>query len=242
MNPRSAFQRARSLYTVEYARVYREHDEILRDDPVVVRLGGLLRETCRGLARERLVVLDLGCGTGRYFGWLEGVEALVGVDAAPAMLAQARQRLVEHPDARTRVHLIEGDLLAVDFREAVFHLVYSIGVLAEHAPLTVWLIQRIHRWLRPGGKFLFTAVHPLSPSIRSSLARRVAGGVVPYTFGAARTWLTRRLCAGGLYADEAFLRESLARAGFQVEQIGRFSFGERWQCLCVARKAAEHRA
>ncbi len=47
--------------------------------------------------------LDVGCGTGHFTRWLAGrLPRVVGLDRAPAMLAEARRR---HP----RLPLIEGD-------------------------------------------------------------------------------------------------------------------------------------
>ena len=81
-------------------------------------------------------MLDLGCGTGRYFWGLRQVKTLTGLDASAAMLDEARHPI--HADrvaAGSAITLVEGDVMTHEFAPASFDLVYSIGVLAEHVPL-----------------------------------------------------------------------------------------------------------
>ena len=70
------------------------------------RLAGDLDIYLR-LAPERGTVLELGVGTGRLaFALAEQGLSVVGVDIAPAMLAQAAARQAEvHPEVARRVEL-----------------------------------------------------------------------------------------------------------------------------------------
>src|SRR5213075_1721927 len=110
-------------------------------------------------------VLDLGCGTGRYFSALTNVRSIVGIDASSAMLSEARRPMHEDRVPTNDVALVDGDFLTYEFGADRFDFVYSVGVLAEHTPLDASLVGRVARWLRPGGRFAFTTVHPESPSI-----------------------------------------------------------------------------
>ena len=91
-------------------------------------------------------VLDAGCGSGRVTAML--LERLphgrvIAVDAAPSMVARARQALGDRADVR-EVGLTDLELDAeVDavFSNAVFHWV------ADHDAL----FERLHAALRPGG-------------------------------------------------------------------------------------------
>jgi len=184
---------------------------------------------------ENLTAVDLGCGTGRYFWALRNVRALFGVDASSAMLEQAK-----HPHRADRVRvdrimLIEADLLHCAFAVARVDLVYAIGVLAEHVPLTDRLVADVARWLRPGGRFAFTTVRPDSPSVPKTLARRVAGWMAPLAPGGAGRAIRRRLLSGGYYADEASVRELLARF-FAIESIEPFTSEAHLHCRVVARR------
>ena len=161
-------------------------------------------------------MLDLGCGTGRYFQALRHVRRLVGVDVSRPMLEHAR-RPIGAP--RIAAELIEGDFLTCDVGAEPFDLVYSIGVLAEHSPFDAAVAARVSRWLSPGGRFAFTAVDPLSFSVPRTLRRRIAERLLPFSSGGLRRALRARLMRDGLYADEERLRDVLAAAGFTVESL-----------------------
>ena len=94
-------------------------------------------------------VLDAGCGSGRVTRLL--AERLpdgrvIGVDAAPSMIEEARSNLAEFGD---RVELRVGDLLELElaepvdaaFSNATFHWIDDHSLL----------FRRLHAALRPGG-------------------------------------------------------------------------------------------
>jgi trans-aconitate 2-methyltransferase len=93
------------------------------------------------------VVVDAGCGTGRVTRLL--LERLprgqvIGVDASPSMIEQARKNL------DSSVELIASDLLDFDPREPV-DLVFSTATfhwIRDHD----LLFRAIRGWLRPGGR------------------------------------------------------------------------------------------
>jgi hypothetical protein len=115
--------------------------------------------------------------------------------------------------------------------------VYSIGVLAEHVPLDASVIDRVHSWLKPGGRFAFTTVHPASPSIARTWPRSVASAVVE-AFPAALTGaLHRRVVGGGSYADERWITEVLGDR-FRIETLERFTSDVHLHGRCVAQKAS----
>jgi SAM-dependent methyltransferase len=229
--------RAVRLYDDAYARRYREVDDTIRHGDVVEAFGRWLADLCRQCG-PAIDVLDLGCGTGRYFWALEQARTLVGIDASRAMLGQARRPVDEAAIRIGSIELVEADFLMHDFAAGRFDLVYSIGVLAEHVPLTVELCARVRRWLKLGGRFGFTTVHPLSPSVPRTLARRLGEIALHSAPGPMRAWLRGRLVAGGMYADEQYVRDVMARSGLVVESIQRFTSEVHLHCLVVARAAA----
>lgn len=109
-------------------------------------------------------VLDAGCGPGHYSEWLVERDAeVVGVDASPEMVKQAKKRLGDAAEIR-RADLREP----LDFADDEFDLVMS--------PLTLHYIedwQRLFaefaRVLRPGGTFACSVHHPLADYIRFDL-------------------------------------------------------------------------
>ncbi|HEV8346886.1 MAG TPA: class I SAM-dependent methyltransferase [Vicinamibacterales bacterium] len=227
-------RRASTLYQREYAQQYRAHDEALGGVAAFVFLSewiGRVAASCP----PRFSALDLGCGTGRYFWAIQGAAAIVGIDASAAMLEQARQPLDANRISATSIQLIEGDLLTYPFEARSFDLVYAIGVLAEHSPLDGRVVSNVARWLKPGGGFAFTTVHPDSPSIPRTVGRTLGHWMAPLTGGALRRSLRRALLSGGLYADEMRVRELLTPS-FDIESLSTFESEAHLHCVCVARK------
>jgi SAM-dependent methyltransferase len=229
--------RAAALYTDAYAERYRAHDEALDARQSIARLGEWLQGVC-GRFNRPIDAIDLGCGTGRYFHKLVGVQRLIGIDASRAMLERARQPAGEPAIVPGSLTLIEGDFLQHDFEPSRFDLVYSIGVLAEHTPLDDSLALRVHRWLAPGGRFAFTTVHPSSFSVPHTFKRRAGELLTAMSIGSLRRALRARLMSDGIYADEERVRDVLVAAGFVVESIESLQSDVHLHVLAVAVKPA----
>ena len=228
--------RAAALYDQAYARRYRDRDNELEGAGTNQALIDWLGGVCDRF-NQPIDALDLGCGTGRYFWGLRNVKTLTGLDASAPMLEEARRPIHGDRLAALPVSLIHGDVMTHAFPAGSFDLVYSIGVLAEHVPLTSGFVDRVHSWLRPNGRFAFTTVHPASPSVPRTLQRRVASSAVdllPETMTAA---LHHRLMGGGMYADERWIARVLT-GRFAIETIERFASDVHLHGRVVARRAA----
>jgi SAM-dependent methyltransferase len=230
-------RRAAELYQPEYAARYRLADEEIRDGELVQTFGRWLRRLSESFRRD-ISVLDLGCGTGRYFWALRNVRELVGIDVSAPMLERARTPVNGAEVTAARITLVHGDFLTEVFDAGRFDVVYAIGVLAEHSPLDDRIVQRVAQWLAPGGMFAFTAVHPRSFSIPRTWKRRLGERLLPLSAGRWRAALRSRLLSGGLYADEDRLRELLPRHGLAIESIEPHHSDIHLHLMCVARKAA----
>ena len=227
-------RKAADLYAADYARRYRQHDEELTHVEAYRAFCGWLGEICRRFTQP-IDALDLGCGTGRYFAALQNVNALTGLDASGAMLAEAAHPVdASHITAKT-IRLVEGDVLTQEFPPDSFDLVYSIGVLAEHTPFDDRIVANVAGWLRRGGRFAFTTVHPESSSIPRTAGRTIGRALLPLAPPPLRGWLRNRLTAGGQYADEQLIRERLD-SRFAVESMSRLESEAHLHCLCVAVK------
>lgn len=139
------------------ANKYRLDDEIEAQSENHHRLGGNLRRICRSFPHP-VRVLELGCGTGRYFHWLDNTALLVGTDLSPEMLRHA-----EHPvhaaDLTAReIRLVHGNLYEISFEQGSFDFIYSLGVFGYGAAMTSDLCVKIARWLAPGGRLYFDAL------------------------------------------------------------------------------------
>jgi SAM-dependent methyltransferase len=228
--------KASALYDPAYARRYRAHDDEFESSEPCRRFADWLRQVCLSFALP-IDVLDLGCGTGRYFWALSGVRELVGIDASSAMLAEAKNPYNADRITAGSIVLVEGDLFAHDFAPARFDLIYSIGVLAEHVPFDAVAVAHVSRWLKPNGRFAFTTVHPESPSIPLTLKRRIGRSLATIAPATLQQRIQRRLLSGGLYADEARIEQLLADA-FAIESLRRFESEAHQHCWCVARRSA----
>lgn len=220
------------LYDADYARRYRRRDEELEAVDSYHALIGWIGEVCDRFDRP-IDVLDLGCGTGRYFWGLRHVKSITGLDASAPMLAEAATPTHAGQIRTADITLVHGDVAQHDFAVGSFDLVYSIGVLAEHVALTSALAKRVARWLRPGGRFAFTTIDPASPDVPKTLQRRIATALLPVA-GPAGAALHARLMAGGLYGDERWIRRTLDGL-FDIELLDRFQTDVHLHGRCVGR-------
>jgi SAM-dependent methyltransferase len=96
------------------------------------------------------LVLDAGCGMGRYLriAALGPSRAIVGMDLSRAVEA-ARELTAGLP----RVSLVRGDLLRLPFATESFDIIYSLGVL-DHTPDPRGAFLGLARLLRPGGRIV----------------------------------------------------------------------------------------
>ena len=227
--------RAAALYGQEYARKYRSMDDELRGGPLVAKFGGWIRELCEGFGRP-ITVLDLGCGTGRYFWAVRNATELVGIDVSEAMLAEARRPVDAGRLEVARVTLVHGDFLTHGLGQSRFDLVYSIGVLGEHTPFDARIARRVQHALVPGGVFAFTAVHMSSFSIPRTAKRKLGERFIRVAPAPLRATFRNRLLAGGLYVDAQYVRDVLKQTGFAVESIDYHESDVHLHCLCVGRK------
>jgi ubiquinone/menaquinone biosynthesis C-methylase UbiE len=104
-----------------------------------------------------LRVVDLGCGFGWFCRWAceAGAAEVLGLDVSENMLAQARDTTGD-----PAISYRQADLETVELPSTSFDLAYSALTLhyIEHLAR---LFTVVHRALVPGGRFVFSAEHPL---------------------------------------------------------------------------------
>ena len=141
------------------------------DDPVFFEKYGQMDRSKLGLAgagewealRELMPefqgkrVLDLGCGYGWHCAYAAEHRAasVLGIDLSERMLEVARQQhsgpVIEYRRCAIEDIDVPDGSLDVVFSSLAFHYVQDFDVVMD----------RVWRWLVPGGRFLFSVEHPI---------------------------------------------------------------------------------
>ncbi len=134
---------AGEAYVASFGRQWNRYD-VARDEEdeavFAVKTGVAARELAGQL------VLDAGCGGGRYARLLGRAGArVVGVDLSSAV-EKAKALCDDLPD----VAIVQGDLTELPLAEAVFDLAFSIGVL-HHGPEPRKAFAEVAKRVKPGG-------------------------------------------------------------------------------------------
>jgi cyclopropane fatty-acyl-phospholipid synthase-like methyltransferase len=132
-----------------YDRVADSYERLEQDGaewPRLRRLRELLLQV-----PEHGAVLDLGCGNGLpALREIARRHVATGVDVSAVQAERARRNV---PDAV----VVHADMAELGFSEGSFDAVVSFYAV-EHVPRErhAELFRRVHMWLKPGGRFLFT--------------------------------------------------------------------------------------
>jgi len=139
--------RTRDSFGYEWTRLYPEHGHTTQEWQAE---RDIFLEYTRSLPSEYRgkLVLDAGCGNGRYAKLANDWGArVVCVDISSAVeIAQA------NVGSRPDVAVVQGDLFKLPFKTSLFDIVYSIGVL-HHTPDAKGAFHAIQPLVKPGGFF-----------------------------------------------------------------------------------------
>jgi len=164
-------------------------------------------------ARPGEVVLDLGCGSGRFSVWnLDSGAHVVGIDTGAFFAVEAR----------AGVDLLVGDLRRLPFADASIDKAYTIDVLEHFSPEGLLeTLREVERVLVPGGS-LFVYTHLRQRARLAPLLQAI-------------TWVSTALERMGLtdltierlrktdhlnpLGDRAHLSEVAAATGFRISRF-----------------------
>jgi len=198
-------------YSGEVAADYRKAD--LRDHISDRMWAGMISEIASSFS-HRIAVLDLGCGTGRYFHSVNNAERYVGVDISPGMLELAKKPVRK---SVVPVRLVRGELYSIQFKPKSFDLIFSIGVLGDHIPFTVQFCNRVCSMLKPRGKVFFSVMDARTQHSEGGVKRKIALAAYPFLPQTLKDWIDAHI--GNFMRTEEEVREILTTSAFQSYRI-----------------------
>jgi SAM-dependent methyltransferase len=125
---------------LKHDRTQLDNENSRRSEQDFIRKTGLTRSDLAGK-----LVLDVGCGMGRYAEVASRWGAqVVGIDLSQAVEAAARNL------AERDVTIFQADVFSLPFAPESFDYIYSMGVL-HHTPSCENAFKTLPRFLKPGG-------------------------------------------------------------------------------------------
>lgn len=167
--------RTRDSFGYEWTELYPQHGQTEQERVVERRVFLDYTRTLPSDFKGKLV-LDAGCGNGRYARFVsEWGARVVAVDISSAVDVAAT-----NVGGRDNVDVIQADLFRLPFREGVFDMAYSVGVL-HHTPDAAGAFKSVAKTVRPGGS-LSIFVHARGNGVlyRSNLFLRGFTAKAPY--------------------------------------------------------------
>src|SRR5262249_39691268 len=139
--------RTRDSFGYEWTRLYPQHGQTDAERQAERDIFLEYTRTVPSEFRGRLV-LDAGCGNGRYAKLANDWGARVVAIDISAAGAAASKTLADRRD----VAVVQADFFKLPFRDAIFDIVYSVGVL-HHTPDARGAFRQLQGLVKPGGFF-----------------------------------------------------------------------------------------
>ncbi|MDR3202935.1 MAG: class I SAM-dependent methyltransferase [Bifidobacteriaceae bacterium] len=139
---------------------YAEHGEFLGDAELTWCPEGL-RESDAGLLGDiaGARVLEVGCGAAQGSRWVAARGGnVIGLDISSGMLREGRRL---NAASGIGAPLAQGDARALPFPDAVFDVAFSAFGALPFLPELAPAHAEVARVLRPGGRWVFSVVHPM---------------------------------------------------------------------------------
>ncbi len=223
-----------AVYNADMSLNYRRYDEQFIHTPAYTHIAGKISALTSAFQRP-ISILDIGCGTGRYFHALHNARSIMGIDVSPEMLREARTPFGAERLANIRVELVSGNFYDHEFGGRKFDFIYSIGVLGEHTVFDSHVAGKMFELLREGGVCFFSVVD-IEP--RKNAKRRLAEVAYPFLPRPVKAVLDKRWETCYMTLEQ--LTEIMNKQNFRNFEIERYiSEDPLWEGVhleCIARK------
>ena len=103
-------------------------------------------------------VLDVGCGTGLFFGFASAAEMVVGIDLSSKLLQKAQAQAKKSP----RVFVLQADADHLPFAEGFFEAVFAFTVL-QNMPRPRVTLEELKRVAKQDGRVVVTGLKKAFP-------------------------------------------------------------------------------
>jgi ubiquinone/menaquinone biosynthesis C-methylase UbiE len=222
------------------AEDYRNHDDVDVTGEDHRLFSSILAGICESFGKP-ISVLDIGCGTGRYFHCLRNVDRLVGMDVSDEMLMRARHPVLEHEVTARDIELLAANFYNHEFAPGSFDFIYSLGVFGNGCPVTPAVLQKFISWLRPGGCFYFDIMDAANLPLTIRFRKWLRASIYQFLSPALQSAWDRRVGWPPMFMmSRSEIQRRLAAAGFEKIRIERrfckLTTGDGWKFHCSARK------
>lgn len=224
---RTLRKHALSIYTPPHAESYRLSDENYFNTAKDTGKFPFVRDAARSFTNP--TILDVGCGTGRYFHCFNNAERIVAFDLSYPMLLQARNPIV---GVEAPLMLLNGSIDEMEFKQGSFDLVFCMGVFGCSLPIDRSILFRVAQWLKPEGVFCFDAIERFLEPSHGTWRSRLAEKIQPYLLGPLKAYVEAKLMGFTISRENL---ETLVSEEFENVEIREMAGRGRMDFLCLAR-------
>ncbi len=173
-------------------------------DFVTVRSGQAILDLCTGTC---LVAIPVAKTVGQQ-------GSVIGVDMSSGMLAQAQAKI--KAEGIQNLELIEADVESIDFNNEQFDIIFCSSALVYISDISA-LLNKCHRWLKPGGCLAFTSSNKGShlSEIRVKVCKELFDIDLPHII--RPLWTTEKCTQ--LLQDSGFRDIEIEKHLFRTEKI-----------------------
>lgn len=160
LDPTTSLHASRQWWDASAAEYQAEHGAFLGDDDFLWCPEGLRESSASLLGEVRgLRVLEVGAGAAQCSRWLARAGARpVGLDVSASQLGEARRL---DGQAGVRTALVQSDAQVLPFRDEAFDIACSAYGAVPFVADSAAVMREVARVLKPGGRWVFSATHPI---------------------------------------------------------------------------------